>query len=862
MNIIYTLTRRQLLLNKKRTLVTLIGVILSVAMITAVPTFVTSFLAMMRMTAIENTGFWHANYVQIPVSDLEQVAKDDNVLHVALSNSIGFAKLVHCKNLDKPYLYVQAYDKQAFETFRIRLQRGRLPNNEAEIVIPAHLRTNGGITYDVGDTITLQLGQRILELGDERNVLEAHTSYVREGFMGANQTEQFVPQFTRTYKVTGIVDRPAIEPYDAAGYTALTYLDVTHLQKTDRLDVAATWKKVSNKAIKQRLHQRIGSEAKKNGLNQELLIYYFLNTSPMNTSFKDFMTTLATISIVLIMLASIALIYNSFAISMSERSRHLGMLASIGATKRQKASAVLFECFFVGIISIPLGIMVGTLGMGIVFTMIQPLITSVIDNVHVKLELVVAPGAIAVAIVVSIVTLLLSAFVPAIRAAKILPIEAIRQTRDVKLTARKVKTSKLTRLLFGFEAELGLKNLKRNKLRYRSTLLSLIASIILFLSVSFLVAIWNQSLTVARKAIPYDIQVQINSSSIPALEKRQVYDEVARLKHVDQSVIQQSVYAETLNRAGQMQEAFEIIAIDPLSWQTYTKQLGLDAATLQQKKQLQGILFDYARTELPNHTLALTRKSSYVAGKNVQLWIFPDEANADRTRIDITVAKVAKRTPIGSPTLYDSQPYPTMYVSEAVLAQITKQTYGDSKSVNYYSQLLIKSRHPQSLARQIKRLPTASGFVGIENVAENDKKNRQYMLLIEIFCYGFVAIIVLICIANIVNTISTSFALRRREFATLQSIGMTPGSFMKMIHYETLLYGIKSLLYGLPLSFGLLFMFYKLTSDSVKLPVVIPWNSIIAVILGVSTVLGLTMLYASAKLKRQNSIEALKNENI
>lgn len=181
-------------------------------------------------------------------------------------------------------------------------------------------------------------------------------------------------------------------------------------------------------------------------------------------------------------------IYSSFSISISERGRYLGMLASVGATRKQKRDSVLTEAVLLGIIGIPLGLLLGYLGVFVVTKCIQGLIGDMLnygmDMETVSMRVIVSWPAIAGAVILAAVTIFVSAWIPAARASRITPVEAIRQNRDIKLSRKQVKTSKLTRKLFGFEGELALKNLKRNKKRYRATVISLIFCIALYLSVS------------------------------------------------------------------------------------------------------------------------------------------------------------------------------------------------------------------------------------------------------------------------------------------------------------------------------------------------------------------------------------------
>ena len=149
----------------------------------------------------------------------------------------------------------------------------------------------------------------------------------------------------------------------------------------------------------------------------------------------------------------------------------------------------------------------------------------------------------------------------------------------------------------------------------------------------------------------------------------------------------------------------------------------------------------------------------------------------------------------------------------------------------------------------------------IDAAASRDSE-QALILVLDIFSYGFIALISLIAIANVFNTISTNIALRRREFAMLKSVGMAQKDFNKMMNFECLLYGSKSLLYGLPASAGVTYLIYKAISDGFETSYHLPWTAIGIAVLSVFLVVFVTMMYSMSKIKKDNPIDALKNENL
>lgn len=871
MNIIQALTLRHLRLNRKRTITTLIGVILSVSMITAVPTFVTSFMDMMQRSVIEEEGNWHVIYKNVPLQAIDVVKNDENTRQITLSQNMGYAVLEGSKNENKPYLFVTAYDDQGFTNFNVKLVEGRLPQNASEIVISEHIAENSGVLYKIGDVLHLEIGDRLLEVNGQKVLLGQDSSFTEAG--EDQPGESLVAKTARDYTITGIIARPGFEPYWAPGYTVISYLDRNQLTPEDNVNIAVVWKEISKPANTHAnaLADQLGISGADVEYNVNLLRYAGI----INDGMLSTLLTLAGIVTALIIIGSVALIYNAFSISILERSRYLGMLASVGATKQQKRSSVFFEGLVIGAIGIPIGILCGTLGMGITFALIQPLVSSVI-GMNTELRLVTSPVVILIAVAISGLTIFISAYLPARRASRISPIDAIRQTQDIRLTRRVVRTSRLTRWLFGIEGELGLKNLKRNRRRYQTTIFSMVISVVLFLSVSFLSLLAQKSAQSVTERVPYDVLVFVASSATPA-EKHAFYTAVSRLDDVDRSVIVQTMPADSLIEseripdniraildssgitpdAGGYRTYFTIESIDDAALDRYALENGIDAAQLRDTANPGGILVNTVITQEDDRYL-YSRRLKVQPGETLKLTLASAE-DAAPLFANLKIAALAEKTPLGSTEIFEPM-QATLIVSEDVFASLVARQ-GQNIYVADANQF-IRSSNPARLVENIQEYQkgTPIGSVQIYDVAASQKQSRQTETFVLVFFYGFVALISAIGVANIFNTIFTSIALRKREFAMLRSVGMTPRDFLKMINFESIFYGIKALLYGLPISFAIMFLLYWVTSNSFGVKFSIPWNSVLVVILGVFTIVSSCMLYASSKVRHENIIDALKTE--
>ncbi|MFA6308844.1 MAG: FtsX-like permease family protein [Clostridia bacterium] len=876
MNVMQRFTIRSLKLNKKWTIVTIIGIIISTAMITAVATFSTSFMVLMQNETIANSGNWHSTVSDVQKKDIPAFEHAKFVKEVMISRNIGYAKLDGAKNASKPYLYIKQYDANSNKNFHTTLVSGRMPKNDGELVLSQDSQINSNIKYFVGDKITLSVGKRVSSSGSylmQQDSFEAAQDADKQANTPSSSGEKFVAESTKTYTIVGIIKRPNFESSWSPGYTALTYLDIKTLHANESVNVSL----LSNHLTRQfyndvnGLAKSIGLNSKSIVYNNELLRYYGI---VRGDNLQSTIYSFAFVMILIIIIASVSLIYNAFAISVSERTRQLGMLASVGATKKQKRQNVYFEGFLIALIGIPAGILAGIGGIGITIQLIRPLMQSFMRLGSSGLHLVVSPMSIVVAVVFASVTILISAWIPARRASKIMPIDAIRQSKEIKLTDKSVKTSKLTRALFGFEGEIALKNLKRSRKKYRATVLSLIISLVLFLTVSYYAEFANRASTTSSMGINYDLRVDYTNTTLS--QSKAMNRKIAALDLVTGSAKVEIGYGSFLlsgsqlpettkqlstpNKQGKYELSTELYCLDSASFKKYAQAVGVNPKEYQDSANPKAIVVNYAQT---------TNNEKHVAGKiidmksgeSLHLISYASAKNNQSIGIDIQLGALTDKRPMGM--LIQSFDRISIVVSEKVFASYksklpaTEQNTGET--------IYLNTTNSDKLETQIDNLTKnniSSNNVTIWNIAANAKSEHDSMLFLAIFIYGFIILISLICIANIFNTISTNINLRRKEFAMLRSVGMTPKGFNKMIRFESIFYGLKGLLYGLPISAGIGILLYKIQGSSFEFGFSLPWASYGVAIVLIFIIVMSTMLYSSAKMKKENIIDALKDENM
>lgn len=858
MNIVNKLTLRHLKKNKRRTLVTIIGVIISVAMVTAVATLGVSFLDLLKRQSIADNGEWHVQYKNVTSDQIKAIGEDENTKTLILASDVGYAKLDGDEVTDKPYLFFKGYNEEGLEQFPIELSSGRLPEATNEVVVSEHIAKDTGIHYEIGDEMTVEIGNRIME-GEPEPLLQNYS--VQRGEEG--YLENLEIHTTATYTVVGTIERPSWEQPWAPGYTVINYIDKENL--TASVDAIVVVNKLNGSLFKQAQQLAEQNDIVGVGFNDELLRYYGLTD---NDNLHTTMYSLAGIIIAVIIIGSVSLIYNAFAISVSERARHLGMLSSVGATKKQKRNSVFFEGAVIGVISIPIGVLAGLVGIAITFMFINTFIADALGATE-KLEVVVTPASILIACLISTATIFVSTYMPARKASKVSAIDAIRQTQDIKLTGKAVKTSKLVRKIFGLEAEIGLKNVKRNKKRYYATLFSLVISIILFLSVSFFTNNLSRSVEMSQAGTDFDILVSGSNGDISELESLvhtegvtgyslQKTVQLTSLMEKDKFTKELIAVIEKENIElpdGKYPYYVNVYGLSESSFQEYAAKVGTDPKTYQDLEEPKAIIIEkISFQDYEASKFVETKSINTKTGEGFELQYTDYETNEHTMLAELEVGALTDELPMGTNTARIGG------LDIVVPLETLDAILHDKARNEVQSYLYMNSSDPMKTQDALEEVVPSSMY--IYNVFQNRERDQQMIMFLSVFTYGFIALISLISIANIFNTISTSISLRKREFAMLKSVGMTPKGFNKMINYESIFYGVNALLFGLPISFVVMYLIHRSVNETFQYGFTLPWLDILFVVAAIFIIVSSAMLYSISKIKKENIIDGLKQENI
>lgn len=898
MNIFSRITLKNLMKNRSRTVVTIIGIMLSTALFTAVTTSVSTLHKFLVDYTVYNHGNWHMAAYMVPSSQLNEIKDSEGVDKVNTLQGIGFAKLEHSDNENKPYLYIGGISEGYENMLPVHITSGRMPENTSEILLPRHLKSNGGLDYKIGDVLNLQVGSRV----SNGNVLDDRSSYME----GAESIENTT---AKTYTVVGFYNRSirAVEPYEAPGYIALTMEDKSVTDCT--YDVFLTVNKDID--IKKYYYKEFGFKWQKSyetAYNDD----YIRATVGMSDSYMRIIYGFASVLMVIITFGSISLIYNSFSISVSEQTRQFGILSSIGATKKQIRKSVMTEGTFLAIVGIPLGIIVGLTGIGITFFVLGDKFTGLVDNSG-ALSISLHPSwiSIGIAVLMAYITIMVSAYIPAVRATKKPAIEAIRQSSDIRLKSKEVKVSKLTTKLFGFEGMVAAKNFKRNKRKYRATVMSLFMSVVIFISASSLCEYLRAVIISVDNDPNFDFAISLNKEKAGrwgadyASNSEKILDEMSALggvtdtsysiivnnmivsfpyskatqKYIDNEKAQIEYFGEARTIEGMVSENGSLIFVADDTFRELLKDNSLKESDYFGVDKAKAVCVDYYNesnwSKKGNEPMKM---SIFKDISNTKLEVYSGIVESGEVRhisfdCDTALKKKPKNMvyyieyglnfyfPMSS--LEKVFSYEELFGSEADSAAVGKE--GSDKAGHMYDvrcMLFLGSRNHNISEKEVTQYIENSGLpsIGVNNIQESREYERNIVTIISVFSYGFIVLISLIAIANVFNTMTTNINLRRRELAMLTSVGMTPAGLRKMMAYECIMYGLKSLIYSIPVSLLATYWIYRISSGTVS-GFFIPWYSVAVAVCSVFVVVFTTCIYAVGKLNKVSVVDTLKNEN-
>lgn len=934
MNLMKKLTLKNLKLNRKRTIVTIVGIILATALLSALVTLVSSFQYSMIEYQKQKGGDFHVKFSGVKMSELSEFKNNRNIESTFETMGMGFAKLNGCKNEDKPYAYVMATDEAGFEKGCFNLIEGRMAKNEDEIVIPRHLKTNGRIDIKVGDEITLDVGKRY----------DSNTeSVIGENCAYEHEAETLTGTVTKRYKVVGIMERPGygMEDYSAAGYTFVTYSDELaaidngtkseasqadttltvysrYTQKALRNKDAVTadiigvdeklFEKANNSSVEMSAEESDRFLKEMENAKYDIYINGFLISYecvfPIDGTFKA-LFTVATVVALIIILTSVYCIKNSFNISITEKIRQYGMLASVGATRRQIKSSVKTEAAMLGVVGIPVGTMSGILASLILVKVVNALSAGWLNfalSFHTSLP------ALILAVILSIATIYFSAIGSARRAAKVTPLEAIRNTKEIKIKSAKLKTPAIIGRIWGIGGVISYKNIKRNNKKYRTTVTSIVICSVTFIVISYFMSMAFSVVGMSYASVDYNIG--INMSCKKDLDIEKLSELLSGIEGAEDYLVGAGYYfdvdkpeytkeygeycGQLYDDSEDVSQEFLITVLNDKSYDKYASDAGIknaDTGAILVNK----CTFDVYNEKSSKYVKEEMELYKYKAGDTIRCGynVYEDAADDDnavegdtesgtednsgyvdeetinngvRKTVDVTIAGVTDKVP----TCYNG------YGNTSLLFMNQKgfeSLWADGKSnelkpghASYSAYVVAENadEYQDTFEKETEENPEYSQIsFYVSNMDKQMRDEKSLFTLLGVFAYGLIVVIALIGITNIINTLSTGMELRSREFATLRSIGMTDKQFAGMVRLESVFISVKALVIGVPLgiliSYLLCVMMNRMGGAIIYKP---PYKAIILCIVVVIMLIYAIMKLSMTKLRHNNIIETIKNENL
>lgn len=862
MNIISKLTIRHLLENKKRTIVTILGIMASTALITAILVGIFSFFRFFGTINRLTDGDVHAVYDKLAWEDITALKNDSRIKYagaVRTDPTITGVRMLTDKEMRFRVGNIFTGSADIYRQLVVSEYEGKLPETSNEVAVEEAFLKDNGLDLHVGDSITFELGNRY-EIEPDGTLVYYGGSYRSE--------EQFQVLSTETCTITAILhgNRPT------GDFDILRGMDFgTPVGADDEgnpyLDCRITLKKADSTSAVQirQIAEDYGLHI--GDLNTEFLISVFA-TKGMGGSYIQ-MFTLMGIALLIVVATSVVLIYNAFGMSLTEKIKYLGMLASVGATKAQKRSSIYFEGLVLGAIGIPLGILAGIAGAAVTLDvlgrkMLESDMIGGAEGLRGSVPVIVNPYVVLAIVIISAITIFISALVPATKASKTMPLDALRQTNVFKMKARKLKVNPLVRKIFGYEGELAYKNIKRNGFKGTVIVFSMAISIIMFLTIDF----FDNTF---MKLNQYEIDLPCNIYVSCALdEKDRLKEELEALPEVEKAVsadyvtflfkdhdnksdfvpannsfLNKDYLTKDYKSLFDSLDGVMVVLVDDADFDKLLEENGLSADEYH-GKELKGVILDsYLHTENAKPVF-----NESIIGQKI---FYDDPNNPPAVEVGGIVkykkdSYVCNLVPKNTVDVYVPV---SMYYEKA-------QEHIDREALSYTFGVFTTGNE-EGLVSKIRDITYYGGYSNcvVQDLSQAIKAMDTVSLMLNTVMYGFTILLTLIAIANIVNTISTAVHMRRQEFAMFRSVGMEERGIKKMLLLETILYGLRALIIGMPISILLSFLMFN-TIETKVFAFELNYSMYMMMIFAVFIIIGLSMLLSASRIRNDSIIEALK----
>ena len=885
MSITKKLALRHLKQNKTRSVLTVLGITISVVMLTVIFTCATSFAHYYGERAINTNGNWHFFVKTDYESAKKYLLSDSSLKDIGFEKDLSSEEQSYKIYSDKAnYLRtgtIYQGDAQYIKDTVTCKYDGALPKSDNEIMVEQSLIKNNGLELKIGDEIKIAVGSRLK--GD----------FVILPVMGDYQFgERFEKEKDETFKVVGILHNN--EPTErGAIIRGMSDLKSKNLVAYGKIKKVTPFSYIKINGI----YDKFGFTKKKRAfnvgentgfLNSRLAFSIDKNDLPQVLK----LTAIGIVVFAVIFVSSFAMIYNSFALSVGEQIKYLGMLSSVGATRKQKKKTLYFEGAILGGIGIILGIVLGLLATFISQSAMNAKIASIMEgyNDNIKYSTHISWWVLCLIVILAALTVFVSIISPVQKAARITAIDAIRKTDEIKRKG-KIRTPFIITKLFGFEGDIAFKNLRRNGRKSRTIIACICICAVLFLSCNYFCETFKEASNLDYE-IPYQLMYQYSAESKAQLEKARNYlktnKRVKRFYSIWEawySILRGDINPYDNSRLYDMSFQNESIFVDKYKFIatqdiTYTAHL-LDDEDFNALCKKNGI--DYKKYYSPDKdgsikTIVINGIdrndepifNNNLLGKTIGCYDIDSEKTERENKLDENGNQVYFYYKTGCTSIYKfcdfikyDKDNPICNLDSSGVAfyapKCVYDKYSDDDS--FYFDYGIETDEPYKVEKELKDYLS-------ENEAEGDvynnynwmMKEKSIISAVQFLSYAFILLITLITVFNIINTMTAQIAGRKKELAMLKSVGMTPKEFKKTLIFESMFYGLFGLLFGVPLSLVINRVVGYIISKDNPIPFSVNiWLYLIACV-AVFVIIGLTMIYSLKLIKNNSIIDSLKDD--
>lgn len=885
MSITKKLALRHLKQNKTRSVLTVLGITISVVMLTVIFTCATSFAHYYGERAINTNGNWHFFVKTGYESAKKYLLSDSSLKDIGFEKDLSSEEQSYKIYSDKAnYLRtgtIYQGDAQYIKDTVTCKYDGALPKSDNEIMVEQSLIKNNGLELKIGDEIKIAVGSR---LKGDFVILPVKGNY--------QFGERFEKEKDETFKVVGILhnNEPTERGAIIRGMSDLKSKNLVAYGKIKKI-TPFSYIKING------IYDKFGFTKKKRAfnvgentgfLNSRLAFSIDKNNLPQVLK----LTAIGIVVFAVIFVSSFAMIYNSFALSVGEQIKYLGMLSSVGATRKQKKKTLYFEGAILGGIGIILGIALGLLATFISQSTMNAKIVSIMEgyNDNIKYSTHISWWVLCLIVILAALTVFVSIISPVQKAARITAIDAIRKTDEIKRKG-KIRTPFIITKLFGFEGDIAFKNLRRNGRKSRTIIACICICAVLFLSCNYFCETFKEASNLDYE-LPYQLTFQYSAESKAQLEKARNYlktnKRVKRFYSIWSgwySILRGEINPYDNSREYDMSFQNESIFVDKYKFIatqdiTYTAHL-LDDEDFDALCKKNGI--DYKKYYSPDKdgsikTIVINGIdrndepifNNNLLGKTIGCYDIDSEKTERENKLDENGNQVNFYYKTGRTSLYkfcdfikyDKDNPICNLDSNGIAFYAPKSVYDKLYDVdNFYFNYGTETDEPYKVEKELKDYLS-------ENEADGDvynnynwmMKEKSIISAVQFLSYAFILLITLITVFNIINTMTAQIAGRKKELAMLKSVGMTPKEFKKTLIFESMFYGLFGLLFGVPLSLVINRVVGYIISKDNPIPFSVNiWLYLIACV-AVFVIIGLTMIYSLKLIKNNSIIDSLKDD--